>query len=119
MGLTPKTKEMLFILGQFFKETARKFNSAPLKISIPKAEFIDAVNSLGVVDKKGRAIYRNLESLQKSRFISYKDKCLALTRKGHTEYLKVYVELERYGFLLSTIHSGRIGFKRKTQTRLR
>lgn len=117
--MTPKTKEMLFILGQFFRETDRRFSSAPLRIQIPKVEFIEAIRAMGVLDKKDRAVYKNLEALQKARLISYKGRNLSLTHKGHSRYLRLCREIEHYNDILSTIKSGKISFRRKTQTRFR
>ncbi|HII71807.1 TPA: hypothetical protein HA265_03570 [Candidatus Woesearchaeota archaeon] len=119
MVLTPKTREMLFILGQFLRETDRRFSSAPLKVSVLKAEFIDVVKGMGAVSKQERAIYRNLESLEKSGYISYADEGLTLTKKGHHEYMKMSGDLERFNLLLGMVKASRIGFKRKTQTKLR
>ncbi len=119
MGLTPQTKEMLFILGQFFRETGRRFSSAPLTLSVLKAEFIDIVKASGAVSKQERAIYRNLGSLQKSKHISYKDKSLKLTKKGRSEYIKLAAELERYNYLVEKVRFNDVGFKRKKQTKLK
>ncbi|MBU2561762.1 MAG: hypothetical protein KKD17_05685 [Nanoarchaeota archaeon] len=119
MGLSGKKKELLFVLGQFFKETDRKFSETPLLISISKAEFIDVIRSLQAVEKKERALYRNLEDLENARYIVYEDKNLRMSRKGFNEYARIRHELETLNKICSSIEAGRIRFKRKTQTKLK
>ncbi|MBW2965337.1 hypothetical protein KY363_07815 [Candidatus Woesearchaeota archaeon] len=119
MAITGKQKEMLFILGEFLKETNRRFSTTPLKVTISKAEFIDGIREMGVVSKKERAVYRNLEELEKGRYIVYDDKKnLSMTKKGYTEYERIFKEFERMLTITGSIDAVRIRFKRKQQTRL-
>ncbi|MFC1723833.1 hypothetical protein ACFL0V_06860 [Nanoarchaeota archaeon] len=119
MGLTPSTKEMLFILGKVLKATNRRFGKAPLDVSIFKAEFIDILKTLRIIKKQPRSIYKNLESLQKMRFVSYKGKCLSLTKKGHLAYTKMDKELQSLSKFQDKISSSKVSFRRKTQTKLK
>jgi len=119
MGVTGTKKEMLFVLGMFFNKTSRRFSKFPLDVSVSKAEFIDVIISMKTVAKQKRALYKNLEGLQKDKYILYDDRNLRLTRKGFNEYEKVRKEVERYRKISDSIAAGRIKFKRKTQTRLK
>ena len=118
MALSPAQKEMLFVLGIFLGEAGRKFGNAPLKIAIPKVEFIDGILKLKVVSKQKRAVYRNLETLEAGKYIAYVDKGLKFTKKGLVEFRKIIAEEEFYSKARKEIKQGKIKFKRKIQTRL-
>ncbi len=119
MALIGKKKEMLFILGEFLRETGRRFSRTPLKVSISKAEFIDAVKGMGAVAKSARAIYRNLELLEKEKYVQYSAGNLRLSRKGYLEYDKLFKDFERMLAISGSIDAARIKFRRKQQTKLR
>ncbi len=117
MGLKSNRKEMLYILGQFFSKAHSRFAETPLKFSISKAEFIDVIRSLMLVDKKERAIYKNLEELEKHKYLVYDDRNLRLSRKGFDEYERIRKEYDRLAVILQRLESGKIRFKRKIQTK--
>ncbi|MBN1544861.1 hypothetical protein JW898_05370 [Candidatus Woesearchaeota archaeon] len=119
MGVGGKKKEMLFILGQFLKETDRKFSETPLLVSISKAEFIDGIREMQIIKKKERAVYRNLEDLEKEKYVVYDNKNLSLSRKGFNEYEKIRQELDALNKVCCNMEAGKIKFKRKTQTKLK
>ncbi len=119
MWLSNAKKEMLFILGQFFKKTDNRFSNFPLDVSVSKAEFIDVILSMKIVSKTERAIYRNLEVLQKDKLIFYNSRDLQMTLKGFAEYEKLRLEVEKFIKIAHSVDKGRIKFKRKTQTRLK
>ena len=119
MGVSETSKEVLFLLGEFFKETDRRFISAPLAVSISKAEFIDAIMKIGVVKKHERALYKNLEELQKYRYIIYpKNKSLRMSNRGFNLYRKTSADLERLLDIRIKMATKSIAFQRKTQTKL-
>lgn len=119
MPLTNVQKEMLFVLGEFFSRTDRQFSKAHLEVSVSKAEFIDVIQSVKVVSKQKRALYRNLEKLQKGRYIIYKDRQLSFSRKGFREYEKIRKELTRLKQIEANMATQKFRFKRKMQARLR
>lgn len=119
MGLTIIQKEMLFILGEFLKKTSRRFSKANLDVSVLKAEFIDAIMGVGAVDKKERAIYRNLKQLEKGKYISYDKKDLHFSKKGFKEYNKIKAEVLRFKQVEANIATQKIKFKRKVQSKLK
>ena len=61
-----------------------------------KAAFIDLARAAGMVKKKERALYKNLESLEEKKLIMYNHKSLALTPKGQKAYERVLNELAPY-----------------------
>ena len=90
-----------------------------MTVSVSKAEFIDVIRGLSAVAKKGRAIYRNLEALQKERYIIYKNRNLRLSKKGYLEYERIRKDINHMNAISSNIEAKRIKFKRKQQTKLR
>jgi hypothetical protein len=114
-----KKKEMLFTLGQFLRETDRKFAEAPLLVTVSKAEFIDVILGMSAVSKKERAVYRNLEELGKEHYIAYNDKCLRFSKKGLQEYERIQKELEQLKAIESKIEAQKLIFKRRLQTKLK
>jgi len=119
MTLTEKQREMLFIVGQFLHETSRRFSKSMLKVTVMKAEFIDSIRSLGIVSKQGRAIYRNLETLQKGKYILYDKNSLKITKKGCKEYEKIITKIDHFQTIERILHTKKIKFKRKLQTQLK
>jgi hypothetical protein len=118
--LNKQNELMLFILGHFITETNKSFTNTPLELSVSKVDFIDAVMKLGVVSKKERAIYKNLEEIEKNKLALYRNKQLSLTKKGQKEYLKIRKGIDPYLKALDEIKSSKIfGSAVKAQTRLR
>ncbi len=118
--LNDKNRLMLFILGHFITETNKSFTDKPLALSVSKADFIDAVMNLGVVAKKERAIYKNLEQIQKDKYTLYKNKQLSLTKKGQSAYLQIHGGIKPYLKALEDINASNIfNSATKAQTRLR
>ena len=119
MGVSETSKEVLFVLGEFFKATDRRFVKAPLTVSVSKAEFIDAVMKTKAVKKQERALYKNLEELQNYRYILYrKDKVLKMSKRGLTLYRRMSADMERLMDMRIKMATTKVGFKRKIQAKL-
>jgi DNA-binding PadR family transcriptional regulator len=113
-----KEKLTLFAIGMFLNEAGRRFSQSPLKFSLTKAELIDDIISLGAVYKKERAIYRDLESLEKKGLIMYKGKDVKLTKKGVREFNNISQEHKIMTSAKEKILNRPIKFKRKIQAKL-
>lgn len=85
MGVSKAQEFTLFLLGMCYRNCSRSVK-APLKLEMRKVDFISLACSAGLVNKSPRAMYRNLELLESARFISYKSKRLALTKKGRSYF---------------------------------
>ena len=97
MGKIAKAKlMMLYILGEYYRHINRRFNTPFLKVSLTKTEYISVVKNSGVVSKQDRAIYKNLEDLEKDRLLKYDHSMLKFTLKGKKEYEKLCKELDLY-----------------------
>lgn len=77
---------ILFTLGKWFEEANKKIKHQPLKVSISKVSFIDLVKTANFAKKQERALYKNLEILEKKKLIEYQNKELELTKRGKILY---------------------------------
>ena len=77
---------ILFTLGKWFEEANKKIKDKRLKVSISKITFIDLVKTANFAKKQERALYKNLEILEKKKLIEYKNKELELTKRGKLLY---------------------------------
>lgn len=96
MKLTKKTKLILFALYWYYKETNKKLKDRPLKLAISKVSFIDMIKKFELAKKQPRAIYKNLEALEKKKLILYKQKHLFITKKGIKFVKKILSNFESY-----------------------
>lgn len=96
MQLTPTHRFMLFTLGSWYLGANKKLKDKQLEVSISKAIFIGIIKKAGLVEKQPRAIYKNLEIIEKNKLIRYENKSLSLTKKGQKIFLKIYKENRPY-----------------------
>lgn len=87
---------MLFSLGYFYEHANKQFGNKPLKIVISKKVFIEIVKKSSITLKGERAIYKNLEVLEKKKYISYQGKVLRLTKKGDKKYVSMKKIMQPY-----------------------
>ena len=117
MGIPKVQKQVLFALGQWYNEANKKIASSPLQIMISKSIFIELMMRAGIADKKERALYKNLEDLEKKKLISYANKCLALTEKGSKTFEKIQADLAPYTKVISLVNEkDPLSYSRKVQT---
>jgi hypothetical protein len=117
MQVTKTQKYILYALGKWFEETNKKIKDQPLKVSISKSVFIDLVKKAKIADKQSRALYKNLETLEKSKLISYKNKELELTKKGDNIYKQIEKDIIPYIKLIKKINQkDTLKYTRKVQT---
>ncbi len=94
--LTKVQKYILFALGFWFEQAKKKIKDRSLDLSISKVSFIDIMIKAKLAKKKERALYKNLESLEKMKLISYDNKNLSLTKKGKEAFKKIHTEIKPY-----------------------
>ena len=117
MQIGKKHRFILFTLGILYDELNKKLKRRYLQISINKVQFIQLVKVVNITEKKARALYKNLETLEKKKLIVYKNRNLALTDKGKKLYLKIYKDNEPYINLFGIISKDNIlKFAKKSQT---
>ncbi len=85
--LTKVEKYVLFVLGSCERELCKRVAGKPLEIVLSKSAFIELVMRSGVAGKKERALYKNLESLEKQKLLTYDHTIIHLTKRGKKEFL--------------------------------
>jgi predicted transcriptional regulator len=109
-------KFILFTLGSWYLEAQRKL-AGPVEIVISKATFIDLLMRANLAGKQARAVYKNLEDLEKQKLISYENRSLALTKKGEKLFTKSYNELRPYVNVIHALkQTNPLSYSRKMQT---
>jgi len=102
MPLTKNQKLMLYSLGLCLKQLNKRFENKPLAFSFSKIVFIEILKESGLITKTERALYKNLEDLEKKKFIKYQGRNLIFTERGLKNFNFIQKELnpflETYGF---------------------
>jgi coproporphyrinogen III oxidase-like Fe-S oxidoreductase len=96
MNQTKTQRFMLYSLGKWFEEANEKNKRQTIKDSISKSLFVDFVLNSKVAEKKERAIYKNLETLEEKKLIQYDNKEIELTEKGIKFYEKIKSDIDPY-----------------------
>ncbi len=118
--LTKVQAFMLFSLGKASEEFGARFVNRPVAFVMSKTDFIELVHNAKIASKKDRAVYRNLQSLEEQRYVSYNNKTLALTKKGVKEYERIRRDIAPYLSVTATLKSNEmLKFTSKAQTVLR
>jgi len=94
--LSTPHKVMLYSLGQCYRQLNKRFDNAPLEVSISKVTFIEALFASGLLGKTERAMYKNLEFLERKKLIFYTQKELRFTERGYKQFLKLQATLQPY-----------------------
>ncbi len=96
MKATKVQNFILFTLGKWFEEVNKKIEGKPLVASISKSIFVALVKKAEFAKKQKRALYKNLEILERKKLIRYTHKELELTAKGQKLYNELNKNLEPY-----------------------
>jgi len=108
---------ILFTLGKWFEEANKKIKEKPLKVSISKVSFIGLVKTANFAKKQERALYKNLEILEKKKLIEYKNKELELTKKGKELYEDINKRLKPFFNVFKKLkEKNPINYTKKVQT---
>jgi len=117
MKATKVQSFILYALGKWFEEANKKIQDKSLEVSISKALFIDMAKKAKFAEKQERALYKNLEILEKKKLISYNTKELMLTNKGKKVYDKISCDLGPYFYLIDKLKKeDPILYTKKVQT---
>ena len=116
MKLNKIEKVMLYALGRYYEVSSKSLPDKSLTIHLPKTVFIDFVKKVGLFEKGERAIYKNLEYLEKRKLVSYENKSLRLTEKGGKEYTSIRTGLKPYFEVNNIIVKDQVKKSKKLQT---
>jgi len=117
MKLSQKTKLMLFTLGEYYKTANKKVKINSMQVVIPKTDFIRLVQEAGIAEKQPRAIYKNLEILEKKKIIIYRNKALMFTERGIKNFNEIEKEIGPYKKIMDIMKSKEVvAMTKKPQT---
>ncbi len=94
--LTKAHQLVLYSLGECYRQLNRRFEAAPLEVSVSKGLFIKLLMDAGLVGKKERALYKNLELLEKKKFVSYINRQLRFTPRGYKAFSNINKNISPY-----------------------
>ena len=69
MSLNKTQQRILYSLGQCYQKLNEPYQGKPLKVRISKIAFIELLKQADFVQKQERALYKNLELLEKKKFL--------------------------------------------------
>lgn len=113
MKLGNKHRFILFALYKYLEEANKKLKG-PLKTSVSKIVFIELLKKSKIADKSQRALYKNLEILEKKKLIRYKNKFLMPTNRGMKYFKEMNKQFAPY-FHMAKLIKKAPQFSRKSQ----
>jgi hypothetical protein len=117
MRVGKKQTFILFTLGEYYSYANKKLKKAGLEVVISKKVFIEIVRKANLAEKKERALYRNLQTLEKKKLISYQHRNLKLTERGEKFYRKLQKEYAPYLNLVRVLDKVNVRkYTKKAQT---
>jgi len=87
---------ILYALGEFYLSINQPLTEKPVRLETSKIAFIELLEKSKLISQQERAIYKNLETLEKKRLIEYENKMIKFTEKGLKEFRKNSAEIEQY-----------------------
>lgn len=115
MPLTPPEKLILHSLGQFYISLNQPLIEKPVRVRTSKIAFIELMLKSSVISKQARALYKNIEGLEKKKLLRYDHRRIAFTPKGLQELDKVQKEIKPFTDIEHYFQQG-VHSQRKFQT---
>ena len=84
------------MLAHPLKKVNKKFRNKPLEASVSKIDFIRFLKSAKIIDKSQRALYKNLEHIEKKKLIAYENRFLKFTKKGLKQAKEIEKDIDPY-----------------------
>lgn len=119
MKLTKPQKLILYSLGQFYNSINQPWIETPLQLQTSKITFIELLLDSKIVAKQERALYRNLEALEKKKLIAYDNRMIKFTDGGLKELKKIDAEIKQFTSIEKYFSTEKIKIKRSLQTVIR
>lgn len=96
MKLTKTQRLILYALGQFYTALNQPLVEKPVQVRTSKIAFIEHLLAAKIVSKQERALYKNLETLENTKMISYENKMIIFTESGLKELEKINKEIQQF-----------------------
>ena len=94
MNISKSQRVILYSLSCCYKSINQPLSSKPLQLKTSKITFIELL--LGVIGKKERAIYKDLENLEQKKLIEYDQRMIQFTENGLREVHKIDTEITQF-----------------------
>ncbi len=114
MPLSQPQRVILFSLGQFYQSLNQPLIQKPVKIQTSKITFIELLKQSNILTKQPRTIYKNLETLEAQKLITYDHHMIQFTPLGINEFKKITLEFYQMQTLETFFQKTKS--KRKLQT---
>lgn len=115
MPLTNPEKIILHSLGQFYISLNQSLIEKPVRVRTSKITFIELLLKSNIIGKQERALYKNLEKLEKKRLIKYEHHLIKCTERGLRELEKIQKEIKPFADIEHYFQKG-VKSPRKLQT---
>ncbi len=96
MKLTKTERQILFALGEFYHQLNQPLTEKPLQLRTSKVVFITFLLHSEIVTKQERALYKNLETLENKRLITYENRMIRFTEEGLDILKKINKEIDEF-----------------------
>ena len=117
MKLAKPQRLILFALGQFYASLNQPLVEKPVQMRTSKIAFIEHLLQSKIISKQERALYKNLETLELKKLITYENKMIIFTEVGLKELEKIDKEIQQFFSLEHYFKDAKP--KRKLQTMIR
>ena len=115
MSLSKVQQRILYSLGQCYQKLNQPYQDKPLKVFVSKIAFIELLQQADFIKKQPRALYKNLELLEKRKLIHYEEKKIKLTSKGQKFFNRIEKEIHPY-FKIKDFWEQNLKTERQLQT---
>lgn len=96
MKLTAQQQMILYALSQFYQALNQPLVEKPLHLQTSKITFIEHLLHSNLVRIQERALYKNLEMLERQKLVQYEQHLILFTEKGLKELEKISKEINQY-----------------------
>ncbi len=117
MKLTKPQRLILYALGHFYTALNQPLVEKPVQVRTSKIAFIEHLLAAKIISKQERALYKNLETLENEKLISYENRMIMFTESGLKELEKINQEIGQFISLEHYFEQEKP--KGKLQTRIR
>ena len=94
MKLTKTHRLILYSLGMFYRQLNQPLEESPVQIRTSKVAFIELLLISKIITTQRRALYKNLESLEKKKLIQYDNKMIKKISRWLSKF--EFVEWDRF-----------------------
>ena len=96
MTLAKPQRLILFALGQFYASLNQPLVEKPVQMRTSKIAFIEHLLQSKIISQQERALYKNLETLEQKKLITYENKMIIFTEVGLKELEKINREIRQF-----------------------